>query len=629
MPAEPRGEVRDGSARITWRGRERKTFPLPPSWTDGERQTRANVLAKMAASFRSAKVLDDPRAIELAKMAASADAVTLDHVLTVAQQLTGGLMPTLHKPDRTLRELAPGWVALRHDQHTRGDLAATTVEGNAEHLKMYVLPMLGDEPIQSFREGPARLRRFVRDLRARPKTRSGKNKTRVPIPGTVLSSIRVNNIASTLSQFFEDAIAEQWIKLATNPMRHPAVQAELPKAETLAKGDVIYLERSVVETMLRHETLDEERRQKYLFLVLTGLDIGEMAGLDWSHIDDLDTAIPTVHVERCFTRLNEYGPTKRPSRVRRVPLHPLLIAMLKSRREDQWFKLTGRLPQAGDPVFPGVREENGVKHVHPVYWHGAADDSRADLGRAECPTFVQGHPVTAKATRRSFSTWLYEAGVEETIRSRLLGHSKGSVTEKHYTGEVLKTLHDAVCKISLDLGGHGRTTSAPMGSDDPVKSSSRGDDYPATAPSRSPVPSVEDTQRVENLGSQLRDLNSRPTVYEFEAASNRSATLRDQVGAEGLGEPTRAVCGAIAGQSEARVDHDLALHFELRARATELAAALPQDAVERALADALSAAVAAGRYGEASELASALEARQRARASTVDLSAERARRGAR
>ncbi|GMV14701.1 MAG: hypothetical protein AMXMBFR56_29250 [Polyangiaceae bacterium] len=71
---------------------------------------------------------------------------------------------------------------------------------------------------------------------------------------------------------------------------------------------------------------------------------------------------------------------------------------------------------------------------------------------------------------------------------------------------------------------------------------------------------------------------------------------------------------------------DRALSAALEASADELAARLPADAVERALADALRAATEAGRYADAAELASALEARQRARAGTVDLAAERTRR---
>ncbi|MFZ5891287.1 MAG: hypothetical protein ACOY0T_09575 [Myxococcota bacterium] len=51
-----------------------------------------------------------------------------------------------------------------------------------------------------------------------------------------------------------------------------------------------------------------------------------------------------------------------------------------------------------------------------------------------------------------------------------------------------------------------------------------------------------------------------------------------------------------------------------------------QDAVEAALADALTRAAAAGEWAVVGKLSGELEARRRARAGTVDLSEERARR---
>lgn len=76
----------------------------------------------------------------------------------------------------------------------------------------------------------------------------------------------------------------------------------------------------------------------------------------------------------------------------------------------------------------------------------------------------------------------------------------------------------------------------------------------------------------------------------------------------------------------ARPEWDRALHHALVARATEVAATLPADAVETALQAALKTAKAAGRWGDVAQLASDLAARRRARAETVDLAVERSRR---
>ncbi|MBI3206663.1 MAG: hypothetical protein HYZ29_34320 [Myxococcales bacterium] len=77
----------------------------------------------------------------------------------------------------------------------------------------------------------------------------------------------------------------------------------------------------------------------------------------------------------------------------------------------------------------------------------------------------------------------------------------------------------------------------------------------------------------------------------------------------------------------ARPEWDRALHHALVARATELAATLPADAVEKALLVALEAATVASRWNDVAQLARELEARRRATAATVDLVSVRARRG--
>ncbi|HYQ29330.1 MAG TPA: tyrosine-type recombinase/integrase [Polyangiaceae bacterium] len=118
--------------------------------------------------------------------------------------------------------------------------------------------------------------------------------------------------------------------------------------------------------------------------------------------------------------------------------------MLRARRASLWAELVGHRPQQTDPVFP---DQLGK----PQYKHGAAPTLRADLKRIGLSTEHAGHAITMKSARRSFATWLHEAGVEETIIGRLMGHAAITVTGKHYTAADLERLHTAVCSIQLDL----------------------------------------------------------------------------------------------------------------------------------------------------------------------------------
>lgn len=92
-------------------------------------------------------------------------------------------------------------------------------------------------------------------------------------------------------------------------------------------------------------------------------------------------------------------------------------------------------------------------------------------------------------------------------------------------------------------------------------------------------------------------------------------------------KPVLAAKVAAGKPDSARAEWDRALHHALVARAAELAAAVPADAVEKALCEALAVAAAACRWGDVAQLAGELEARRKARAATVDLAAERVRRG--
>ena len=86
---------------------------------------------------------------------------------------------------------------------------------------------------------------------------------------------------------------------------------------------------------------------------------------------------------------------------------------------------------------------------------------RADLLAAGLPDTYEGHNFTAHATRRSFATWLTEAGVASDTIKRLMGHAAEGVTAQHYAAQNLETLAAAVAKIALDLST-GQVIALPM-----------------------------------------------------------------------------------------------------------------------------------------------------------------------
>lgn len=128
MPKPTKGELRwtkDGpAARITLRGRERRSFLLSSARTEAEAVERMAALTALAARFRKAKVIDTPDALRLLEMAASAAPAMLKGVLQVAGELCGGELDLADGPKvPTFAELAEDWTSGRlhgrHPDHVR------------------------------------------------------------------------------------------------------------------------------------------------------------------------------------------------------------------------------------------------------------------------------------------------------------------------------------------------------------------------------------------------------------------------------------------------------------------------------------------------------------------------------
>jgi hypothetical protein len=129
---------------------------------------------------------------------------------------------------------------------------------------------------------------------------------------------------------------------------------------------------------------------------------------------------------------------------RLLPLHPLASRALRAWKAAGWARLVGRQPNTSDPVFPN---DKGKAH-RPA----SAGLLRADLAAADLPTlFRDKYPIDFHSLRRSFYTWLRAARVEGDTVKMLMGHSGGSVGERHYGAKELERMRAAVETLVLDL----------------------------------------------------------------------------------------------------------------------------------------------------------------------------------
>ncbi len=272
-----------------------------------------------------------------------------------------------------------------------------------------------------------------------------------------LSASTIRNILSVVRCLFDVSAARQLAPIVVNPTRDPVfIRQGRPKRTRSPKVQVAI---EVVEKVLTHAEVPEHWKLRILIACTGGLRDGEIAGLQWKHVD-LEADVPVLHIEQAVALVCEkgktaqIGPTKTSGSVRDVPVHPETVKALKAWKASGFVEWTGHHAKPEDFVLPS---EDGS-----AWRPRSADALRRFLLLAECDDKCAGKPIDFHALRRSFATWLARAGVERAVRKKLMGHTEGGdVTEDFYIERDLPMLRDAVCRIRLDLT-RGRVIEMPM-----------------------------------------------------------------------------------------------------------------------------------------------------------------------
>jgi integrase len=238
-------------------------------------------------------------------------------------------------------------------------------------------------------------------------------------------------------------------------LRDPHVLRQLPEAGNRAR-EVIFLPIEYAQKLVDSPAIELRRRVRYMIAFCTGLRDGEIAGLTWNDLA-ITAEIPYLRVDKAVAlyghngRIAEQSP-KTSDSARRVPLHPELRKALEEWKRDGWELFMGRSRSDADYVFPSNRKQQYMAARNQMSRPDSPALLRADLEALNLPTHEGGQPFTFHATRRSFATWLTDAGVADADIKRLMGHTANDVTHKFYTAAVLKRLREAVVRISLRWG---------------------------------------------------------------------------------------------------------------------------------------------------------------------------------
>jgi integrase len=133
----------------------------------------------------------------------------------------------------------------------------------------------------------------------------------------------------------------------------------------------------------------------------TGLRQGELLGLQWG---DIDLHEGVLYVRRQWTRSNEYGPTKTPAGVRRIPLPRELVQFFRE------LKLRSDHSGTEDPVFAS---KEGTPLGHRNLTRRGFEPAAAQAG-------IDGE--TFHDMRHAFASRMISRGIEPVTLAKLMGH---------------------------------------------------------------------------------------------------------------------------------------------------------------------------------------------------------------
>jgi integrase len=141
-----------------------------------------------------------------------------------------------------------------------------------------------------------------------------------------------------------------------------------------------------------------------------GVRLGETLGLRW---EDFDRDEGVLHIRRQWLRNGEYGPTKTPAGVRRIPLPPDL------RDELIAFRLRSPYSQEEHPIFAS---HNGTPLRHRNVTRRGFEPAAKEAGL----------DVTFHDLRDAAASRLINGGLDPVTVAAVLGHEDATVTLKIY-----------------------------------------------------------------------------------------------------------------------------------------------------------------------------------------------------
>lgn len=190
------------------------------------------------------------------------------------------------------------------------------------------------------------------------------------------------------------------------------------------------------------EQLEEDRRDYVIVMCQTGVRLKELHGIEALHVN---LARRTLFV----------AGTKTKKARRSVPITPAVGAVLQGRMErfprgplfPRWDKVQRDLYAACLRIERAKNPEPAKKGRKPVQNPKGNPLPKAQRVRPQHPF----DPVTPNDLRRTYASWLAQAGVPMLHAMKLMGHGSTQMLERVYAQLAPEHLHDAVRMLPREI----------------------------------------------------------------------------------------------------------------------------------------------------------------------------------
>lgn len=325
----------------------------------------------------------------------------------------------------TVRQAGNFWIATAE----AAGRERTTVEGYRGHLKLHIVPLIGDMKLTALNV-PA-VRKFEDDLRAGGRSPAMIRKVMV-------------SLGSLLADAQERGLTARNVVRDIRGRRKGADRRAEKRHRGKLKVGVDIPTREEIKALVA--VLADRWRPLLLTAIFTGLRASELRGLRWS---DVDFDRREVHVRQRADRYNEIGSPKSEAGERVVPAPPMVLNALREWKLvcPRWA--TGRVDADGEPgtvldlVFPNgagkVEQLNNIvrRGLQPALIAAGVTEDTGEVdaeGRAVLAAKYGG----MHALRHFFASWLINRpkdgglGLPPKVVQERMGHSSIVMTMDVY-----------------------------------------------------------------------------------------------------------------------------------------------------------------------------------------------------